>query len=92
MDSEKYNRSVILLCSTCGNSQLENQGDDQEKEIIRCPSCYRTMTKEELIRENGENINANLDEIKEEVLKDVKKEFSDMLKNTFKVSKNIRVK
>lgn len=92
MDSEKYNRSVTLLCPTCGNSQLETQADDQEKEMIRCPSCDRTMTKEELIRENGESIDANLDEMKEEVLKDVKKEFSDMFKNAFKGSKNIRIK
>lgn len=92
MDSEKYNRSVNLLCPTCGNSQLEIQGNDQENKIIRCPSCDRIMTKEELIRENGVIIDANVDEMKEEILKDVKKEFNDMLKNTFKNSKNIRIK
>ena len=80
MDSEKYDRSITLLCPTCGNSQLETQDDDQEKEMIRCPSCDRTMTKEELIRENGETIDANVDEIKEAVLDDVK----NMLEKAFK--------
>ena len=84
MDSEKYNRSVTLLCPTCGNSQLETQDEDSENETIRCPSCDRTMTKEELIRENGENIDANMEEVRNEVLKDVEKELGDMLKKAFK--------
>ena len=92
MDSEKYNRSVNLSCPTCGNSLLETQDDGQENEIIRCPLCNRTMTKEELIHENGENINANLEEMKEEVIKDLDKELRDMLKKTFKGSKYIKVK
>jgi len=92
MDSEKYNKSITLLCPTCGNSQLETQDDDQEKEIIRCPLCDRTMTKEELIRENSEIIDANVEEMKEEIFKDAKKEINNMLKNAFKGSKNIRIK
>ncbi|MDD2468945.1 MAG: hypothetical protein PHI97_33665 [Desulfobulbus sp.] len=92
MDSEKYDRSVTLLCPTCGNSQLETQDGDQEKEIIRCPSCDRTMTKEELIRENGETIDASIDDIKKEVLLDVRNQISNMLKDSFKGSKNIKVK
>lgn len=92
MDSEKYNRSISLLCPTCGNSQLETQDDDPEKENIRCPVCNRTMTKDELIRENQENIEVNVAEVKKEVIKDLEKEFSNMFKKTFKGSKNIRLK
>ena len=92
MDNEKYNRSVTLLCPTCGNSLLETQDSDPEKEIIRCPLCSRSMTKEDLIRENAENIDANLDEVKKEVIKAIRKEFGDMLKKTFRGSKNIRIK
>lgn len=92
MDAEKYDRFVSLLCPTCGNSQLETQDDDEENAIIRCPSCNRTMSKEELLRENGENIDANLEEMKEEVMKDLDKELGDMLKNAFKGSKHIKVK
>jgi len=84
MDSGKYDRSLTLLCPTCGNSQLETQEDDSENEIIRCPSCDRSMTKEELIRENGENIDANIEEIQNEVIKDVEKELSNIMNKIFK--------
>lgn len=93
MDNEKYNRKITLLCPTCGNSQLEVVENIPEVEgIIRCPSCGREMNKEELIRENGENIEANIEEVKNEVVKDVEKEVKTMLKNAFKGSKNIRIK
>lgn len=45
------------------------------------------MDKEYLIRENAENIDANLDEVKKEVVEDIRKEFSDMLRKTFRGSK-----
>jgi len=93
MDSEKYNRSITLFCPTCGNSLFEFVENISEvDELIRCPSCGREMNKEELIRENGENIDANFEEIKGEVMRDLEKEMKAMLKNAFKGSKNIRIK
>jgi hypothetical protein len=50
------------------------------------------MTKDDLIRENGEIIDAHVDEMKDAMLKDAKKEISDMLKKAFKGSVNIRIK
>lgn len=75
MDGEKYTRSVMLICPTCGNTQLESLAGEQV-ETIRCPSCNRTMTRDELIRENGENIEANIEEMKEEIFEDVKNELN----------------
>ena len=86
MNTDKYNRSAVLLCPTCGNSRLETQGE--ENDTIRCPSCNRTMTKDELIHENSESIDANIDEMKEEFVSDIK----EMLRKTIKNNKNIRIK
>lgn len=47
------------------------------------------MNKEYFIRENAEDIDANLDEVKKEVVEDIRKEFSDMLKKTFRGSKTL---
>lgn len=93
MDSEKYTRSVTLLCPTCGNSILEQSEDgDNQEGMIRCPSCDRTMSKEELIHENGVVLNSAVDEMKAEVLEDVQKELKDMLKKAFSGSDHIRIR
>lgn len=86
MNDSKYNRSIRLLCPTCGNSQL--QVSDDSDEHIQCPSCVRHITKDELVRENGESIDATMDDVKAEITKDL----SDMFKKAFKGSKNIRFK
>ena len=80
----KYDRKVTLLCPTCGNSDLiiENEVN------IVCPNCNRTMTKDELINENSESINAHVDEVKKEIVQ----ELNNQIKNIFKGSKNFRIK
>ena len=80
------------MCPTCGNSDFESaDGGENQEATIRCPSCNRTMSRDELIRENGEIIDAAVDEVKADVLEDVGKELKDMLKNAFKGSRNIRI-
>lgn len=92
MDKGQYDRTVTLLCPTCGNTEMEHDSDLSDGGTIKCPSCNRVMTKEELIRENGENIEYNVEEIKEEVIKDVEKMLADAFKKGFSGSKNIRIK
>lgn len=89
MDASKYSRSVTLLCPTCGNTDFERDGDNSP---LRCVGCDRVFEREELIRENGEVIEAELDEMKAEVLRDVEKELSDTLRRTFKGSEHIKFK
>lgn len=92
MDADKYTRSLTLACPTCGCTTLEEvEGEEAEQTTIRCPSCSRTMSKGELIRENGATIDAAVDEMKVGVMDDVRKEVHDMLKDAFKGSKNIRI-
>lgn len=79
MNDEKYSRKVTLSCPTCGNSNFEY--DPNNTGSIRCPSCEREFSKDELIRENGEIIENNLDEVKREIAKDIKKELQNLFKN-----------
>ncbi len=89
MDAEKYRRSISLLCPTCGEKDFEHGIGDGP---LRCLNCNSSFTREELIRENGDIIEAEVDEVKAEILKDVKQEFRNTLKNAFKGSKHIKFK
>lgn len=93
MNPEKYNRSISLLCPTCGCSNFSyEEGSDETIQIMTCASCERDFNKDELIQENSENIDEHLSEIKEEVVKDVADELRKSLKKAFAGSKNIRFK
>ncbi|MDP3183421.1 MAG: hypothetical protein Q8M54_11475 [Desulfobaccales bacterium] len=81
MDAEKYNRDVVLVCPTCGGTQFEyDKGVDETIELVKCASCNRELTKDELIRENSENISEHVKEIGGEIMKDA----AETLKNIFK--------
>ncbi|EHA4933825.1 hypothetical protein JLA54_004246 [Escherichia coli] len=89
LNPEKYNRNITLLCPVCGNTEME---PEEESEVVRCVGCGKEFTNDDLIQENGVSIDAHVDEIKEELTKDIQKQFNDMLKKAFKGSKNIRIK
>lgn len=81
MNSEKYSKKVNLRCPTCGNTQFEfDNKKDSNVKSIRCPSCNREFSKDELIRENREIIDANVGAIKQQVIKDIKKGFKNIFK------------
>lgn len=93
MDTEKYNRSVTLLCPTCGGTQFSPASpEDIESEIQKCEGCGREITRDELIRENSENIDEHLNEIKKEVTKDLASELKKQLAAAFKGNKFIKIK
>ncbi len=86
MKDDKYSRSVRLLCPTCGADQFEY--DDEDEGTVKCTSCEREMTRDELTRENEENIQVNVDELKSEI----KKDFEKSIKDIFKKSKSFTIK
>lgn len=91
MNTERYDRRVSLLCSTCGNDQFEfDQGVDDSLEIAKCASCGREIDKDNLIRENSENINAHVEEIGQQIVKDVANDLRSRLKKAFQGNKNIK--
>jgi uncharacterized Zn finger protein (UPF0148 family) len=93
MDAEKYNRNVNLLCPTCGSTHFEYEtGVEEIIEMVKCASCGRSLTRDELLSENSENIHEHLSEIQQQATKDIAKEVKDALKKAFGGSKNIRIK
>ncbi len=93
MDSEKYNRSIALFCPTCGGTIFEfEHGVDETIEIATCAKCGRELPKDELIRENEENISEHVEEIGKEVVKDIAEDLKKLLKNAFRDSKHIKIK
>jgi len=85
MNLDKLNRSVVLLCPTCGNTEMESlNGPHDVSDLFKCNSCELTMTKYELLNSNQENINTNLDEMKKLAVKEIKSELEKMLKKAFK--------
>lgn len=93
MNSEKYNRSVALLCPTCGSSQFSSsKPDDVESELLTCASCSREITRDDLIRENSENVDEHIKEIGREVTKDLALELKNILASAFKGNQFIKIK
>ena len=93
MDTEKHNRLVTLLCPTCGGTQFSPASPDNiESELQKCASCGREIMRDELIRENSENIGEHVNEIKNEVTQDLADELKKQLASAFKGSKFIKIK
>ena len=93
MGDDKYSRQISLLCPTCGCSEFEfDEGTVQTGELAKCASCGREMTKDELIRENSENISEHAKEVGQGVVRGLAKELRTSLKKAFRGSKNIKIK
>lgn len=91
MGADKYNRTIQMHCPTCGSTQFSGAEDESSKLFI-CSSCDRSLTRDELLRENSENIAENIEAVKAQVVKDITKQLQDSLKKAFKGSKTIRIK
>jgi uncharacterized Zn finger protein (UPF0148 family) len=89
MKAEKYDRAIAMICPTCGNTQFQY---DEGSGPLRCVSCDRVFERDELIRENGEIIEAHAAEMSYEVLRDATKEMQESLRKAFKCSKHITFK
>ena len=93
MKPDKYDRSINLLCPTCGCKDFSyEEGVDEAIQIMTCASCEREFNKDELLQENSENIDEHLSEIKNEVKKDLADQLRKSLKKSFSGKKNIRFK
>lgn len=90
MGTEKYSRNVALNCPTCGGTDFEIP--DVESQPVKCARCGLEISREELIRENSENISENVEEVKAAVVKDFQKELNDSLKKAFRGSKHIKIR
>lgn len=93
MNLDKLNRSITLLCPTCGNTEMESlEGPHDLSNLFKCNGCGLEISKDDLICSNQENINTNIEEVKAEATKEVQAELDKMLKNAFKGSSFIKIK
>ena len=89
IDVDKHNLTFPLNCPTCGGTQFEYEdASDDDSQPVSCPACGFTSTRTELIAANSENIDAQVDEIKVQLLNDVTQSFKD----AFKGNKFITIK
>jgi uncharacterized Zn finger protein (UPF0148 family) len=65
---DNYDRSISLQCPTCGGTEFEQD----EIGIVKCFRCERTLTQTDLRESNGRLIEAELEDLKTEILKDLK--------------------
>ena len=80
-------RNVTLYCPICGNDQfscidesIDNLSDAPNDVTLKCSDCGSIFTKGELIESNQDIINANIEEIKQEAIKELEKKLKKMFK------------
>jgi uncharacterized Zn finger protein len=78
---------ISMKCSVCGNDQFstidETFGellDASDDTKVKCSDCGRITTKEQLIEENSNIIDANVEDFKEEIMKQLQKDLKRMFK------------
>ena len=88
MDASKYDRSVSMQCPTCGATEFAHK---EESELVKCASCGREMSRDELMHENSENIQEHAAEIARQATTDLAQELRKSLQDALKGSKYIKI-
>lgn len=78
---------INLKCNVCGNDQFLIIDDNVEDMIcapdetnVKCSDCGTITTKGQLIEENNYIIDAKIEDFKEEIVKQIQKDFKNMFK------------
>lgn len=79
-------KRINLICPICGNDQfssldvpMEELNDGLETNRVQCSDCSRIFTKEELLSENQWQIDNEVEQIKDDITKQIDKEIKKML-------------
>jgi predicted RNA-binding Zn-ribbon protein involved in translation (DUF1610 family) len=78
-EANKYDRTVTLMCPTCGDTQFEHDEHD-ENASVTCTSCGLKISRTDLIEANGENISGQVEQMKSQVVADMQKQLQKALK------------
>lgn len=93
MNDDKLSRQVGLRCPTCGSDQFSySEEEDDGGSTVTCAECGRQLTRDELIHENSENLEAHAVEIANEAVSESVKQLSKSLRDAFRGNKNIEFK
>ena len=87
-----YNKNIELRCTVCGSDDRFESNED--KSHIKCNNCGKEYFGgyDELVEYNQSNIAESVEQMKEELMPDIKKELFDELKKSFAGNKNVKFK
>lgn len=74
-------RAVTLHCQTCAGVDFEHDPENLDAPIT-CAGCGRIYSREELIAQNGEIIETSVDEVRAEIVADVRKHLQDAFRGS----------
>lgn len=77
---KNLSRNIELNCPVCANDQFEYDSE-LESTTYKCSDCGKEFTKDELLEANEYKINANIEDVKNEAMKEVEKELKKYLRN-----------
>ncbi len=88
---KNYSFSVTLRCPVCGSTDIDLTEDNT---YGKCNVCNKEFPGgyDELVELNQANIEAAVEDKKEEIYKDVEKELHDRLKKAFNGNKYVKIK
>ena len=80
-----FSKRITLLCDTCGNDLFEYDSKYEYEEmpddaIMTCSDCGRTYTKAELLECNHLRIQANVDDVKDEIIDELQRSIKKLFK------------
>lgn len=80
-------KRISMKCNVCGNDQfstvdesIEDMMTAPDETEVKCSDCGRVTTKEQLIEENSHIIDANIEDFKDEIVKQFEKDLKKMFK------------
>ena len=86
MKLDNIEKEINLICPVCGNDQFSSLDvpigelkDGFEINRVQCSDCHRIFTKEELLNENQERIDSEVEQITDDITKQLDKEIKKML-------------
>lgn len=80
---DSYDKSIKLVCITCGDSNFDY---NEDKTWIKCNRCDRHYDGgyDELVELNQENIDNELENTKSEIKADLQEDLNKIFKKAFK--------
>lgn len=76
-----YCRKITLYCPLCGSDMFDKINAKQ----YTCIKCGTNFSKEEIMEENQYIINENVNDVKNEIIKDFTKELKNKLKGIMNI-------
>jgi hypothetical protein len=71
-----YDRSISLICPTCAGSEFEfDSSIDELERVYTCAGCGLTCSHRDILASNSARISAEIEEMKNEVISDMRKDF-----------------